>query len=131
MFGLRRLCTQGEARRRGFFLMARQGASDFSSKASFSTLSASPDTLVKGYPTPSLLVGNSWNTNEAHTSSAQSSLFWLASAPWILSTVVSSLSEAMGEAVWNMSSTLKKRRAKMNKHKLKKRRKKLSRKTKK
>lgn len=33
-------------------------------------------------------------------------------------------------SLWNMSSTLKKRRAKMNKHKLRKRRKKLRRKTK-
>eukprot|EP00545_Synedropsis_sp_CCMP1620_P010764 CAMPEP_0119002952 /NCGR_PEP_ID=MMETSP1176-20130426/260_1 /TAXON_ID=265551 /ORGANISM="Synedropsis recta cf, Strain CCMP1620" /LENGTH=44 /DNA_ID= /DNA_START= /DNA_END= /DNA_ORIENTATION= len=31
----------------------------------------------------------------------------------------------VAESVWNMSSTLKKRRAKMNKHKLNKRRKKM------
>jgi hypothetical protein len=48
-----------------------------------------------------------------------------------LDRIITSPLQSLAESIWNMSSTLKKRRHKMNKHKLRKRRKKLRLKSKK
>lgn len=80
------------------------------------------------------------NTSSCHNSITAGTFLWAKSSPSVsaslwwsalyssspsVSMVLPSLFNHMAEGVWNMSSTLKKRRAKMNKHKLKKRRKKM------
>mmetsp|Transcript_3619 Transcript_3619/g.6082 ORF Transcript_3619/g.6082 Transcript_3619/m.6082 type:complete len:113 (+) Transcript_3619:239-577(+) len=82
--------------------------------------------LYSSFATTTTATVETTSSNAAYDSiSTMSTFLWANQPAFWWSTMTSFLLTEVAESVWNMSSTLKKRRAKMNKHKLNKRRKKM------
>jgi len=127
------------ARRASFMLARRQSLARSGTNSNTTTLIVLPHqqpVAIAAAPSPQLLSRGyyavSYNQVLEETAVARNPLGSIVSSWWSRTrNSPAVVAEWMDWALWQMSSTLKKRRAKMNKHKYRKRRKKLRKKTRK